>query len=81
MDEKSFVRKVIERRSLPPLWMWRPAWLRRFGLILWVPLQLALFVSVVLPLYAIHTIRTEWRSFGSEWMTYIRDVWHGRRIF
>lgn len=80
MNIRKFARQVWERKSLPPLWMWRPAWLRRLGLLLWIP-PLMLLALFALCLGLLLDALREAREWPPDFMAYVADTWHGRNRF
>lgn len=55
MSVREFAHKVWQYRSLPPLWMWRPPWLRRAAMVVMLPIQFALYLRYrAAPLCALH---------------------------
>lgn len=80
-----FLRKVWEYKSLPPMWMWKPAWFRRLAMVPYVPVTLAwsLVVGPVLVFIVAALVagleelqRLNWKMV---WR-WCRDTWKGQRF-
>jgi hypothetical protein len=80
-ESKSFWRLVWERKSLPPMWMWKRKWPRRVSLVLLFPLLVVLaifFALLVAVLEAIAELRWERAADMRNWF---KATWDGRNPY
>jgi hypothetical protein len=70
----AFARKVWKYKSLPPLWLWEPAWLRKLAVLLLVPPTILFFVVLLAFLRFLGSLVEPWPN---EWHTFKR-AWKGR---
>lgn len=69
----AFCKKAWKLKSLPPLWMWKPTWLRRLVVVTVRPIEVVFCVLLLMLLKALmapfesDAPRNTWKAHKAEW--------------